>query len=172
MSPVVISGGIYMHQRVQAVLHRVVRDSLPIQIIADGIAVAEDIDILVLPEVHGHIGGIEPCKLFREKNPEEHVEDNIPPVPLVLGQLREAAMMLFIVFQHPFKEPSGLHPILQLLEVDGHPAQQQGSLPSFALGKRQLLQKGHIHMIISMAYINPILHRPISKHAGQNHPLW
>ena len=56
MPAVVIARGIVIADTIQTVLHRMIVDFLIIQIISDGVGIAEHIDVLVLFKIHRHIG--------------------------------------------------------------------------------------------------------------------
>ena len=56
MPSVVIARGIVIADTIQTVLHRMIVDFLIIQIISDGIGIAEHIDVLILFKIHRHIG--------------------------------------------------------------------------------------------------------------------
>lgn len=69
MSTVVISRRVKVLETVQAVFHGMIADMVLIQVVADGIGIAVDINVLVSPKIYRHIRSLESGVLLRKADP-------------------------------------------------------------------------------------------------------
>ncbi len=157
MPPVVVPGGVVIPDAVQSVLHGVVADSVPTEVIADGIRIAEDVDVLILPEVHRNVLLLQPGELPAEFHAVDEIPGEGPRIFLQGQELREKGVGLFIEPYNLFKNTALPRPHIQIAEIVRHPREYERRSTPLLLWKVQLLQAGDVCMIEGMANVNPEL---------------
>ena len=120
MSTVVISRRVKILGTVQAVFHGMIADMVLIQVVADGIGIAVDINVLVSPKIYRHIRSLESGVLLRKADPILQIPQKASGVLPVFFQFREEIFTLLIEFQYLFEQSRALHPGFQVLEIIGH----------------------------------------------------
>ena len=120
MSTVVISRRVKILETVQAVFHGMIADMVLIQVVADGIGIAVDINVLVSPKIYRHIRSLESGVLLRKADPVLQIPQKASGVLPVFFQFREKIFTLLIEFQYLFEQSRALHPGFQVLEIMGH----------------------------------------------------
>ena len=120
MSTVVISRRVKILETVQAVFHGMIADMVLIQVVADGIGIAVDINVLVSPKIYRHIRSLESGVLLRKADPVLQIPQKASGVLPVFFQFREEIFTLLIEFQYLFEQSRALHPGFQVLEIIGH----------------------------------------------------
>ena len=120
MSTVVISRRVKVLETVQAVFHGMIADMVLIQVVADGIGIAVDINVLVSPKIYRHIRSLESGVLLRKADPVLQIPQKASGVLPVFFQFREEIFTLLIKFQYLFEQSRALHPGFQVLEIIGH----------------------------------------------------
>ena len=171
MPTIVISRRIIITDTVQPVLHGMVTDFLPAQIIAYRIGVAEHVNIPILPEIHGDICLLRRSQLFAENHPRKHVKDDVSPVLMVLRKAGNPALLLLLKGENLAEQAARRKPCGQISEFAGHGAKHHVRPPAFFLRKIEFLQACHIDMIKGMADINPGSHSVFSS-APFSHRSW
>ena len=91
-----------------------------IQVVADGIGIAVDINVLVSPKIYRHIRSLESGILLRKADPVLQIPQKASGVLPVFFQFREEIFTLLIEFQYLFEQSRALHPGFQVLEIIGH----------------------------------------------------
>ena len=154
MAQIAVPGIIALFDGIQSVLLGMIFDFLIIQIITDGIRIAEHIDLSKLCKVYRNIFLLHFTQHFCISHPLQQIQDNVSLIRMIFHHFREKSIRLLIIHQYIFKKTCSLRSVCHIPEIIGHGAQNESSLPPFCFRQIQFLYHGNIGMIKSMTNIH------------------